>query len=171
MKFLLLNMQKSYLSFFRIIKFFPSRLRTTLYFLVKMIQQSQMRQHETAVLKIRYLYSLTDMRLILIKILVKMELSFQVARVRNQHQPEFFIKIHLLLFWMNQLQQQMQLQNSVCMNKSVNSQKIKPPSLSRTECLQQNSVILFMCLMEERLTLLVDMISYYKNKEFMKICS
>lgn len=49
--------------------------------------------------------------------------------------------------------------------------KIKPPSLSRTECLQQNSVILFMCLMEERLTLLVDMISYYKNKEFMKICS
>lgn len=42
-----------------------------------------MRQHETAVLKIRYLYSLTDMRLILIKILVKMELSFQVARVRN----------------------------------------------------------------------------------------
>ena len=26
------------------------------------------------------------------------------------------------------------------MNKSVNSQKIKPPSLSRTECLQQNSV-------------------------------
>ena len=45
MKFLPLNMQKSYLSFFRIIKFFPSRLRTTLYFLVKMIFLKSRREY------------------------------------------------------------------------------------------------------------------------------